>query len=176
MGPLWLSCTFLTVKFKCAHKPHHCPPHPSRRRWFIRVVILLLAFHQCPFNLHLGFFYFCLIPAAVNAVRDGGVWGPSGRGSGTGAAMRWSGGCWWLGPEGSAGEEEPNFPAPSTSLHCQAGAGRMWTQCKENLPGEHWDFSSGGSRELILCASLSTFISLTPALCAAALSVFLAGR
>lgn len=60
MGPLWLSCTFLTVKFKWAHKPHHRPPHPSRRLWFIRVVILLLAFHQCPFNLHLGFFLFLL--------------------------------------------------------------------------------------------------------------------
>ena len=82
----------------------------------------------------------------------------------------------WPPLRGHTGEEEPNFAAPSTSLLCRVGPGRMWPRCKESLPREPWDFGSRAGRELILCARLSTFISLTPALCAAALSVFLAGR
>lgn len=108
--------------------------------------------------------------------------GPSGGGAGAGAGVQWSkGSWWWLGQpsphrRGHTGEEEPNFAAPSASLLCREGPGRMRPQCKESLPRERWDFSSGAGRELILCARLSTFISLTPALSAAALSVFLAGR
>lgn len=61
-GPLWLSYTFLTATSKWPRKPTP-PPHPVRRQRFIRAVILLLAFHQCPFNLHLGvvFLFFFLI-------------------------------------------------------------------------------------------------------------------
>lgn len=77
---------------------------------------------------------------------------------------------------GHTGEEEPNFSAPSASLLCRAGPGRMRPQWKESLPRKPWDFGSRAGQELILCARLSTFISLTPTLCAAALSVFLAGR
>lgn len=37
----------------------------------------------------------------------------------------------------------------------------MHPPCKESLSREPWDFSSRAGRELILCASLSIFISLT---------------